>query len=919
MSRILKYIEKKKLYKLFDSISKVEKIYYEKIHPSLEKRNSFLKTKCYDCPTINNKNRTFPECYRIEINEYLNCYLHSLRDFIAETEKIPWITITFLPPDTRNEIENFNLGFNIINMQGFYNYFNNISFYSASKEVFVNHYSEVKEKFPNTNVFILEYSKKLQSVVLTDSFNKHDKMQFEIPEEQYKNYAKKMSTLSRKKLKYLYFVIYRSNNLSFQEDSFSGLYIPSKRKIPQDKLERISRLINIFLSPIEKIRRNLLLKDETENKISFAKKSAFAVLNARTTSHNTGSHILAHDLSKENPLDITVFNNYMRQRMLYNSDIASSSPSFDVTYTLGEIKAHFENIKIVTKYISGYDGKEFGNLVFKNENDKKFKIAVSNGILGLQAFFVIIENMIRNYFKHSDDSGNNLSKVFVTQKEYKYNIAGLNHIGEGEKLTVVANTREAAHLDLDICVEDISPDYIKIILSDGSFLDDVKRKRIQKFINDRILDDNNKLRPQGLGFLEMKGAVCYLNAIPLESLDEATIKINSEDLPAFSINGASENSLKYILYLRKPKEVLIIDDPSRYNVDQLNKIGVFVKNNIDVIHNERHRFLIVVNNELLNVVENNHASLPHRIFVVNLNVTSPEQNKYPQLTTADLGVIMNATKIEVIFSILYPQWVNHILEEKKVSKEKYFICTQWNKNKNSFQQILNNGNQLESRDFQTFTRENIIYFGDHDYYYNQTKDVFYYEGLFSLNHFTNLLNEFNKQPTFFLDQMFDLVFARVAIIDERIQSCFGDNQENEKLCKRNIFVPLISDLNLNKDTYDKTLEDKLTKWVQIQANDEKNNIDYLVIHLGIIEKFLSNYNIDKSSEEIKNWVEKVLTRQNKTSVKRIVITSERGTPENIPEEFNFVHFSNIHYNLIDVPSKFALVNILFSSRKRIML
>jgi hypothetical protein len=608
-----------------------------------------------------------------------------------------------------------------------------------------------------------------------------------------------------------------------------------------------------------------------------ATKSAFAVLNARTTSHNTGSHILVHDLTKstDDSGDLNNFHNYMRQRMLYNSDIAAANPSFEVAYSLVEIKEKFENLNIVKKYISGYKGKKFGNLIL-DDGVRNIKVAISNGILGLQAFFIILENIIRNHFKHANS--------------------------------------DTTELNINLRVEEASSEYLKLILSDGSKIESYKKKVIEDLICQTILDNKLKLRHHGLGFLEMKGAVCYLNAIPLEQIDNAKIIINNVELDPFSVANPN-NKLEFHLYIRKPKELLILDNPNTYSqINVLNNIGVFVKNEIDIKNNEQHKFLILVNNELLKKIEENLSALPHRIFVLDNNLTSPNQNKYPQITKDDLNIIKNATGIDTIFNILYPKWVNHILGKKKLSKNNYVICTNWNEEAKNYYQIYIAESKLIKEEFYVNEEKNIIYFDGHEDHYNDTKDVFYYEGLVSLNLFKNLLDNFIDRPLFFIDQIFESVFTKIAIVDERIQSQFGATLENEKLRKRNIFVPLTARINLNESKYNNGMQKKLTSWIK-GMSESNNSIDYLIIHLGIIEKFLSNSDIDKSSEEVRDWIEKIFLKHNK--VKRIIITSERGTPENIPDDFGFVHFSNLHYNLIDIPSKFSLVNILFSSRKRV--
>jgi len=683
-------------------------------------------------------------------------------------------------------------------------------------------------------------------------------------------------------------------------------------------------LLNIYLPKnfieISRILDEYLLREVTDEVVDKiynpelkrqATKAAFAVLNARTMSHNTGSHILASDLTKEDPIKLNIFRNYIRQRMLYNSDITAALPSFDVSYSLEDIKKHFENVDVVRKYISGYENREFGELIFECEDDKKIMVSLSNGILGMQAFFVILENIIRNYFKHSSDTLDNLIETIAESTIYDYTI---NKLDGGNK-EFVFKPRKISNLikklDIKLSVENVSSHFVRLTLKDGSIIkDDNQIQIIQDYINKEILDKKSlKLRANGLGFLEMKGAACYLNSLPLEEIDNAEIDLydNDKKEKVYSVSKDASGRLQHHFYLRKPKEILILGDTINATNEQLNSIGIFIKNNIDAKNNERHKFLIITDSKIFEQVKNNIASLPHRIFLC--EDTNIDDDEYPTLSIVDLDNIKRSKTIDEAINILYPKWIDHLVARKGIKKDKIKIYTGI-----PFQnEILNGNNKSGLPPIEGIDKNFIIYFDNHNEFATQTQSAKYYEGLEGLNSFKYLISNYREQSKCFRDEIIEFATTKIVFIDERIQSRYENALENENLRRQNIIVPLRQkEFDLHDDNYDDKLKDKMFLWINNVRN--AGEIDYLVIHLGIIEKFLGNSNTDKNQQCVNNWLNEKLN--NWHNIKRIVITSERGTPENIPDGICFVHFSNLNFNIIEVPSKYSLVKILYSSRKR---
>ncbi|MEO1263945.1 MAG: hypothetical protein AAFZ15_34385, partial [Bacteroidota bacterium] len=245
---------------------------------------------------------------------------------------------------------------------------------------------------------------------------------------------------------------------------------------------------------------DLFIADLITHKIFLTKKATLAEVCARTTSHNTGSHILARRLGPylQSPKEVLQFQSYLRQRMLYNVDMVSASPSFEKTEKLNDLLKDFKSLDFVTECISGVNGMKFGDFILsksRNRADKgkikRLNISLSNGILGKHALFILFENLIRNYFKHNSGRGRLFDK-------------------ENNTINIEITLDERFSTNKYHCLN----------ITDGSSLKGrVINDRIIKFLFDPILNKDNKLRSEGLGFLEIRAALCYLNNIPLKEID----------------------------------------------------------------------------------------------------------------------------------------------------------------------------------------------------------------------------------------------------------------------------------------------------------------------------------------------------------------------------------------------------------------
>ena len=178
-----------------------------------------------------------------------------------------------------------------------------------------------------------------------------------------------------------------------------------------------------------------------------AVKAAIAKAMARNMSHNIGSHVLSN-LVKDDIYDelkdvrvkklnfyvsdrkndlflsgknrqLAFFLRYLKSRMDYMSEVTFGSPSLLVNRMIaGDVMKEFDSVRILLNHISGIPGFRY-KLNLKYGDDplplRKDDIAVAfpGDVIGCQAFYNIIENVIRNTAKHTMHQSGEKEAVFT--------------------------------------------------------------------------------------------------------------------------------------------------------------------------------------------------------------------------------------------------------------------------------------------------------------------------------------------------------------------------------------------------------------------------------------------------------------------------------------------------------------------------
>lgn len=357
-------------------------------------------------------------------------------------------------------------------------------------------------------------------------------------------------------------------------------------------LEEIINSVNVGLqSFILRYKRNL-----------HAIKAANAAIMARNMSHNLGSHILSYvknDLLDANKLNEKInpsaeggrkyltglgkLINYIQERQDFIATITSELiptlvPVYFKDFIFDEInhdwKAERHNkqsIPRTTNLLLEYIAKSeelnretlsinYNGLRLNTPNPGKDEERILNelrdkqlllpgGILGRQAIFSILENVIRNTVKHAKRNNKNI--------------------------------------DINITIEDHKEDFYKIcIVQQNCIAPDIDD--LQGKINSRIINDvTGSINPWNKGLKEMKISAAWLRRIESHEMG------NYDDILKVSKNDKDELVFELLVY--KPKKIAIIDASfEKLDKSKSNNFGVKIFEPDEKQLNELQRYEFVI-------------------------------------------------------------------------------------------------------------------------------------------------------------------------------------------------------------------------------------------------------------------------------------------------------------------------------------
>lgn len=649
------------------------------------------------------------------------------------------------------------------------------------------------------------------------------------------------------------------------------------------------------------------------------------------------------NLKNEILLDqISTFNNYVKCRMDYLSDVTFGTPLMQTNKKFyGELFKDFDKVRLLLNNISGLSDFEFeiqfirtvydeSNKPYtkKIDNSDDLAIAIPNDVLGCQAFYNIIENTIRNTAKHNQNKNKNRRTVFTVNLHTKTNIcsdrlkkaAVEKHINVEETLDLL-DTMYMVEIYDNIPVEiDIDEkkknDFYRKDTADIKSIDWLVCQQNKK-INTSILQENHSLRTHSLGIIEMEASAAYLRKMEITDIDADAYDIdydpkkgltNTLKLPvlrAFDKDGC----LGYRFYVHKPQEILLVGNfeisENEEVVKKLLQDGVWIKTKhefkeeLEANRVYNHQFVLYKDIDLENIIKEYKTSLPTRT----LYITAEKAEELNQI----LNSYNDFQNLELFIWNWWSKSFNKVFSLVKSNDTDtttgYRIYLMDHLDKNLWELALSNSidyieplSSLAQRklpgnnypDFTTYLREGL-----NDKNYNEN----------NYNEKCTLKPNYSR-TTINRNKIIESSFSKICVVDERIQD-FSNKKSPEDIDYTSIFSQtniLIPDktLNLAASNYDADIIKKIHEFIENNIND----IKFILIHYSILERI----DQDGIFTNLLKW-------QKMNPNAHIVITSGRGRPKNLPDFVRFVNLSPVLSAFTEIRCKYLIYNLLNSSRK----
>ncbi|MEI6554607.1 MAG: hypothetical protein WCL70_03380 [Paludibacter sp.] len=687
------------------------------------------------------------------------------------------------------------------------------------------------------------------------------------------------------------------------------------------------------------------------------------------------------DLRETKDYLLANFFSYLKTRMDYLADVTTSTPVLEHTkdFYKGIIEPFVKN-RVVNDRISGinefpyslsvcYQNDESHNCKIEHESCKKQilsytandkSVSIPNDILGNHAFYTILENIIRNTAKHATTDNKPVIFNIKIEEGLKYkDKIGKTHIEQ--KKIIESQLEELYAISIFDNTNVVSTKKVLLVEKEREYFK--KHKLLKKIdslngvealvfeqnnrLNKSILKIDGSLRQGNWGLIEMDASAAYLRKIPVNEIDDDKYRIDlfedninsinddrsyRESLVIFKAYVEQDKYIGYRFFIKKPQDVLIVGEDKdifeaeitqnttneaeiTQNTTKINEIkrelknqGIWVVENTDVNKVYPHKLVVIVNKEdEINNVLNNIKFSRRVVYSKNFKKIS-KLNKH----------------------LIYDLWTIFFQDEDKKA-DYYRDAELYDINGKRVGNELNYYAQLcdHGVDYCELVANN--------------DNKFIEIGFSATEQFTQLSGIFEKIRRSDLPK-------KIMVIDERIQTHSLEKykiKENECTYKgsancyhekgvpyqiiyknTNITVPEKDDCNLNAQSFSKIIKQKTTEYEEILKfiNDNILDKEFIVIHLGIIEKLISAYNNihakagvfnKEDRKDVERFIKKVIIQdQNLISMyyDKIVVTSGRGKPHNLPSNIRYLNFSIVSQYMIDLRNKFAFTEALYSAR-----
>lgn len=703
------------------------------------------------------------------------------------------------------------------------------------------------------------------------------------------------------------------------------------------------------------------------------------------------------------------FNSYQKSRMDFLADVTFGKPTLETTKMFfSDIMAELDKNRILLENISGTNDFKY-KFVIRNltncrnrkhelcesckcciinsktqmQNDDNVSIpndvavSIPNDVLGCHAFYLILENIIRNCAKHG-----------------------------------ARKPDQKICIDLDNC-ENEEDFYQVSIYDDSTFKNESKLNELVRQQNDLLNKDiliGNRLRQGGWGLIEMEAATAYLRKHELEDINdkEYEIDINDEQhiypknrtaknhkgKPNFlKAIGVYNKHYGYRLFLLKPKELLVIYDESgeetvrrltaksavlRTNgvkLVKMHKTGRGESFNSGAIYSYPLMIFVGSKKNYEDSIKENETALPIRQLVCLTGARHKNTRFSFGLNKATFGEIFAQENVDEILNEIWKAWTLRQFKYLKINIDLSFLDSSYAKE--------NTENLLDTSDacdvIKYFDARPAVSFNDHaieacalicqgndDDSYAEPYNSKDYPLLSKLirnddKHFPKTINESDIAQ---LCRLIEGTATTIHIIDERIQELAEESvykperdsrQMSNNLVDQIQFIDLLycthvivpqspesksgrvqtpesERFNLNAKDFS-SFNQKIVKYIKSTIKPagsrlhSKRKADFLLIHLGVIEKLIRTYHEEKygaddkrvkeaiDDKKVKEFIENEILGNDLDIDTKIIVISGRGKPHNLPEGYLYLNFSIVAQYCIENRLKYFLNDVVHSAKR----
>jgi hypothetical protein len=321
-------------------------------------------------------------------------------------------------------------------------------------------------------------------------------------------------------------------------EAVGAFAIGSKESLPDDFIKVWRNLTSTVFTP-------LTLLDRERKIFRRASKSAIAAIMARNMAHQQGSSVIPWMIKREKQSKRALIHyfSYIQRRMDFVATVATMAfPKWGVTVSffkdlIVEFVTQFGLIDSLCKN-DGYDYNNIRLVVYIGQNNENLLavkpdtsppeptfsveeintrdtlLKIPGGLSGMHAFFLILENIMRNAVKYGDRNGNKKLMLKIVLEENPDNSS-----------------------------------FYKVSVWDNLSNRIDKIDEINQGIKEALITETSETRPLNWGLAEMRLAAAYLIN---SSLEKAAYQISNEEKCIIEAFSSPDNTIGYTFYLQKP-------------------------------------------------------------------------------------------------------------------------------------------------------------------------------------------------------------------------------------------------------------------------------------------------------------------------------------------------------------------------------